>query len=75
MRRNRGRDWNINNRKSDFHHDILCEVGEQLRELDLCDNNSDGQPAAAGSDIGVGKPDHHLFGGQQHSDRDRRVRY
>ena len=74
LRRNAGRNGNVDNHQPDFDHDILRPLGDRkLRQLDLRDHIGDGQPAAGSSDIRVGEPILDLFGIEQHINGDRRV--
>ena len=75
LRRNGGWDGNVDNRQPDFYNDLLCPVGERLRQLDLPDDNGDSKSVARGSDIRVGESDHDLFRREQYTDGDRRIGY
>ena len=48
----RDRGWNgrVNHRESDLDNDILCSLGEYLRQLDVCDYGGNGEPAAGCAD-------------------------
>jgi len=75
LRRDFRRHWQQPGRIPDFDHDLLRALGEQLRQFDLSDDNSNSECSADSSDIRFGESVRDLFGSEQHADGDRWFRH